>query len=557
MTVPLYLKSVSALKRIACAILMLTAVGVYQARAAESEAFSQYLAQWMTQPSLTFNKITLETAPLKRFYEAQQYQAFWVDGSSINKRAQRALDVIAKAEEEGLNSALYNVHTIRRIAALNHGNAEERMQVRLSLELLISHAIMSYANDMHTGTVRPQWNTGKTAPNEDEQLAMLVAAAATKDTAGYLAALTPKSAPYMALKRTLKQHQAIAAKGGWPAWQSGKPIKQGMSDARVTTLASILTLTGDMKAKAHGTIYDAPLVTAVESFQDRHGLEVNGIVDSATQQALAVPVTKRIEQIAMTMERMRWMPQDLGSRYVVVNIPGYELRGVNGNETIAMDVIVGKPNSRTPMFSKEITDVVLNPSWGVPPKIALNEMLPKIRNNPDYLTNAGYHVTSNGQRVDPSEVDWESVGRGNFNYAFRQPPGSGNALGKVKFTIPNSDNIYLHDTSQRGLFVRAERSMSHGCVRLSNPKAFTHFMLAGEGWSADKIDAAYDSSASRTVAVAPMPVYTVYWTSWVDEAGKTHFARDVYGFDKSLLAAMTIKPSATEDVALAFNDLPR
>lgn len=248
------------------------------------------------------------------------------------------------------------------------------------------------------------------------------------------------------------------------------------------------------------------------------------------------------------------MPESLGSRYVLVNIPAYQLTAVNGSKHLQMDVIVGKPNTPTPMFSKNITGLSINPTWGVPKKIAVNEMLPKVRKNPGYLNQAGYEVVDNsGTAINPSDINWDSVGKFNFAYNFRQAPGSGNALGKVKFSIPDSDDIYLHDTSQRKLFANADRALSHGCVRLSDPKALTQFMLQGEGWSEAKIEASYDGNDSRTVAITPMPVHLVYWTSWVDVAGKVHFSQDIYGKDKSLLAAMGTPNRKEEFVKLAMN----
>lgn len=534
-------------------VFLLVGGALYRASAAENEAsFSQYLAQWLAEPELHFNGVKINPEVMRQFYASQQYQAFWADRDGLTKRAKKALDVIASADDEGINGDLYAVHTIRRIAALNHGDEATRLRVRMSLEVLMSQAVIDYASHMQGGSVRPQWKTGATAVADAAQVDLLRRATAPRDTASYLVALAPQTAEYIALKAALLNYQALAAKGGWPEFPVGKPIKPDTSDARVVTVARILTLMGDLAVTQAepSALYQGEIVTAVKHFQERHGLEADGVIGRTTQEALAVPVGKRLDQIAASMERMRWMPHDLGSRYVLVNVPGYRLRAVDGDRTLAMNVIVGKPATKTPMFSKEITNVVLNPSWGVPARIAVNEMLPKLKNDPDYLVRGGYTVSENGQVVNPQDIDWESVERGNFTYAFKQQPGDGNALGKVKFTIPDSDNIYLHDTSQRKLFVRSERSLSHGCVRLADPEAMTKFMLVGEGWSEKSVEAAYASAASRTVNITPMPVHLVYWTSWADESGKLHFARDIYGMDKPLMQAMApsvpLKGTATK-----------
>jgi len=306
-------------------------------------------------------------------------------------------------------------------------------------------------------------------------------------------------------------------------------------------LRQILIAQGDLPQAGYPPgMYDAATVEGVKRFQARHGIEPDGVIGKPTQEALNVSAAGCVQQIAMTLERMRWMGHDMGSRYVLVNVPAYRLKAVAGNQQLVMDVIVGKPATKTPMFSKEITNVVFNPTWSVPPKIALKEMLPKIRKNPNYLAHAGFSIIGqDGEAISAGAIDWDNVDQGNFNYTLRQDAGDGNALGKVKFTIPDSDNIYLHDTSNHKLFARTERSLSHGCIRLSNPKAMTEFVLNNEGWSENKIESAYASSSSRTVSITPLPVHLVYWTTWVDDAGQTHFGRDIYGMNQRLLIAMS------------------
>ena len=530
---------------------LLTLTPAVQA-APDSDAWT--MSQWLSQPELVFDSVRVPTTKLREFYASRNFQPIWVDASGLNDRGRKTLDVLEKAGDEGVNPALYALRSMHQIAS-EHAQAERRIQVRLSLEILMSNAVMRYAGDMQGGFTRPQWDTGHAALGAAEQIALLKEAAGSENTAGFLQGLAPQSPDYLALKKSLQNYQDIAARGGWSGFMVGAVIKPGASDARVENLRQILTLTQDLPTTqtpaANAIVYDAKLVDAVKHFQLRHSIEPDGVVNMMTQQALSVPVAKRIEQIAMTLERMRWMPRDLGNRYVLVNVPAYRLRAVMGSDQLAMGVIVGKRDTQTPMFSKNITQVVFNPSWGVPQKIAMKEMLPKVQKNPNYLINAGYTVTSNGQVLDPHSVDWSSVGSDNFTYAFRQNPGDGNALGKVKFTIPDSDNIYLHDTSQHQLFSKADRSMSHGCVRLSNPEAMTKFVLSHEGWEGKKIETAYNGDVSRTVTITPLPVHLVYWTSWVDEKGAVHFQKDIYGKDQSFLAA--IHKPVRDDVRLAMN----
>ncbi len=519
-----------------------------------NDAGAIQLTQWLAQPTLTLSDTTIDMTPLRPVY-ATDTHLLWVDDAGLTTQASRALAVIAAADTQGINPELYNLHAIQAIAAMVPQDATEVMQHRVSLELLVSTAILRYTTDMHSGIARHQWDTGADSLTAETRAGFIRSAALAPDTANYLAAMAPNSTQYSQLMKAYMQYAAIAKNGGWPAFTPGKAIKPGMQDERVPVLRQILAVNGDMLAlPANATTeYDAATVAGVKMFQARHGIEAGGVIDAATQAAIGISAQKRVEQIALTMERMRWMPRDLGSRYVLVNLPSYGLTAVANGRELNMHVIVGKTATPTPMFSKEITDITFNPSWSVPAKIAANEMLPKIRKNPNYLAHAGFTLVSNGETVDPSNIDWSNVSKSQFNYTIRQNPGDDNALGKVKFTIPDSDNIYLHDTSNRSMFDRTDRDLSHGCVRLGDPRALTRFVLNSEGWSEAKIDAAYDASASRTVRITPLPVHLVYWTSWVDNQGLTHFAPDIYGKDKSLLAEMSAPIKRSENVKVALN----
>lgn len=516
---------------------------------------SSVLYQWLQQPQLLFGERYLKTSELRNFYAAEGFRPLWVTSRGLTPNGGAVLNVLANAGQHGLNIERYHVGEIRAIAAMQPADDDVAMQQTMGMEVLMSSAILRYAADMEGGTVAPQWETGKSPADAQERVTILKQVAEASDPASALEALAPNNRAYNALKNALQNYQAIAAQGGWAHLSEGSKITPGQHDARIATVRQILIAQGDLaQASFPADTYDIATADGIKHFQERHGIEPDGVIGKSTQDALNIPAATCVQQIAMTMERMRWMPHDLGSRYVLVNIPAYQLTAVSGNTQLAMDVIVGKPDTKTPMFSKEITSVVLNPTWSVPAKIAMKEMLPKIRNNPDYLANAGFSVIDNsGHVVLPSSIDWETASNSSFDYTLRQDAGDGNALGKVKFLIPDSDDIYLHDTSNHGLFARADRSLSHGCVRLSNPRAMTQFVLNSEGWSEQKIASAYDSDASRTVKIAPLPVHLVYWTAWVDDAGRTHFGRDVYGMDKPLMLAMYGNPKASESIKLAMN----
>ncbi len=352
----------------------------------------------------------------------------------------------------------------------------------------------------------------------------------------------------LALQKALKQYKELSDNGGWPEWQVGKKITAGDSDDRIPTLRNLLTITSDYAPiatiSAESQHYDDTLVEAVKHFQARHGLNADGTLGKSTQTALAVPVSRRIAQIIVTLERIKNNPELIEPKFILVNLPGYTLYGMEQEKTaLQMRVIIGNKDNHTPLFDKVVTDIVFNPPWNVPARIARNELMPKLRENPAYFINAGFTVTQDGIPIDPMSV---SANTEDDNLSFRQQPGHGNALGKIKFNIPDSDDIYLHSTANPQLFAKEERALSHGCVRLEKPRDLAHFVLGDEaGWDSAKIDHMYDSTTEHHVAVTEVPVHLVYWTAFVDEQGVAYFYDDIYGKDNAVEARMKDTESTT------------
>ncbi|HZC01403.1 MAG TPA: L,D-transpeptidase family protein, partial [Gammaproteobacteria bacterium] len=277
----------------------------------------------------------------------------------------------------------------------------------------------------------------------------------------------------------------------------------------------------------------------------RHGLAADGVVGASTLAALNVPVGARIRQIELNMERWRWLPQDLGERYILVNIANFALDVVeNGQSVLTMRVVAGKPTRRTPFFSAQMTYVVLSPHWYVPPTIAIQDKLPLIRRDPKYMARQNLKIFSDGPggatRVDPRAIDWSSVSARNFPYRLRQDPGPRNALGRVKFMFPNSYHVYLHDTPSRELFARAERAFSSGCIRLEKPIELAEYLLRDDPrWSRQSILSSIDRGREQVVHLpAPIPVHLFYWTTWMSDEGVVHFRKDIYERDHVLDGAL-------------------
>jgi murein L,D-transpeptidase YcbB/YkuD len=338
------------------------------------------------------------------------------------------------------------------------------------------------------------------------------------------------------LDKVLRQYRELAQNGGWPTWKPGKILRPGQSDPRIPTLRQMLVITGDYPAyggvASHSRQFDDTLVNALKRFQLRHGLNADGHLGRETQMALTVPVEKRISQIMATQERMRERATSYEPKFILVNLPAYRLYGFEGGKpALTMRVIIGNRQNHTPLFDNEVTDVVFNPPWSVPQRIARNELIPKMRKNPAYFMNAGFVITQDGQPVDPVAM----ANSEDTNFSFRQLPGADNALGKIKFNIPDADNIYLHSTSTPRLFAKDDRALSHGCVRLEKPRELAYFVMGQEDhWDKSRIDKAYDSDSLRYVKVSHVPVHLVYWTAFVDSAGTPYFYNDVYQKDNAV-----------------------
>jgi murein L,D-transpeptidase YcbB/YkuD len=315
-----------------------------------------------------------------------------------------------------------------------------------------------------------------------------------------------------------------------------------MQHEQVVPLRRRLKLTGDLAVDPFPDMdmYDRWLEEAVMHYQQRHGLEVDGRVGPQTRRSLNIMVSDRIRQIRINMERWRWLPRELGKRYVMVNMTGYELYIMeNGSEVLSMPVIIGMSYRSTPTFSGLISYMEYNPYWTIPKKLVLEDIVPHQRRDPSYLSRKSikvYKGWANAKEIDPETVDWNSVNEENFHYWLRQEPGPKNALGRVKFIFSNPYAVYLHGTPDRQLFDRVVRALSSGCIRVKDPVRLAAFLLNDgslkkEEEVLEKIHLGTNQSVTLPIAI---PIYLVYWTAWVDEDGKMNFRHDVYGRDTRL-----------------------
>ena len=466
-------------------------------------------------------------------------------------RANALVARLKAAEDDGLDPKDYPGAQLAKLNAAA-GPTTDKRGLAIT-ELYFSAAFLEYASDVKVGRFLPN----KVDPNfflkgrTIDQLAALKDLARAGDLDRFFTGWQPNKPVYAALRSALAGYRALAAAGGWGAVPLGPALKPGMEDPRVPAIRARLSRTDGAAAHAPSAdenAYDDALVESVKRFQARQGLDVDGVVGSSTIVAMNVPVEDRIKSIIVAMERLRWMPEDLGKQYLIVNIAGFELRRVDaGDIKERMAVVVGKPYHRTPVFSDKIRYVEFNPYWNVPYGIAVKEELPKLRRNPGAVAAQGFEAMQGDRVLALQSIDWSQYGPGHFPFQLRQKPGTNNALGRVKIIFPNTHNVYLHDTPARSLFGRSARAFSHGCIRLARPLDLADQVLrAGgvEGWNRERIDGVIASARTTVVNLRDqLPVHITYLTAWVD-GDVANFRGDIYGHDAKLLAALDGKAIA-------------
>ena len=327
---------------------------------------------------------------------------------------------------------------------------------------------------------------------------------------------------YKGLKDQLTKYLTIAKNGGWPQVNSiKKPLKQGATSPDIAIIKKRLAISGDLVGSDTTQVFNDTLVTAVKNFQVRHGFNETGIISDTLVKEMNVPVVKRVQQLLMNMDRMRWLANEPTGNLIVVNIPEFVMHVYEGKQKVFdIDVVVGKEGHNTMMFNGDLNQVVFSPYWNVPTSIVAKEILPAIEKNSNYIAKENMEITGNDDGLP----------------VIRQKPGPGNALGKVKFLFPNSFNIYFHDTPAKSLFDKDKRAYSHGCIRLREPEKLANYVLRNQPeWTPEKIREAMDSGDEKYVKVKdPIPVVITYYTAWVDEGGRLNFRGDIYGHDERL-----------------------
>ena len=458
---------------------------------------------------------------VEAFYAATGYQPLWL-AEGAEARLDALLATLEDAGSHALPVARYQGSALREAVAGLREDA--RLEAVAHLEVALTLAYLTYARDVSSGLLEPRQVSRelKVNPPRPEQLDLLTDVALAGDFPAHLASLPPQSPEYVTLRA---RYQGFTAEEWAAPVPKGRSLRPGQSSDRIPALRNRLAALGDYVSGPveEGTerLYDPGLEAAVRRFQGRHGLNVDGIVGPATLAAINTAPEFRAAQIAVNMERIRWLNRELGDRHVYVNLADFMVYLVeDGRPVFESRVVIGKARDhRTPEFSDEMEHIVVNPRWYVPRSIAQEEILPRLANDPTYLERRNMRI---------------------INGTIVQGPGPSNALGRVKFIFPNDDAIYLHDTPAKSLFRRDVRAYSHGCVRVEKPYDFAYALLAPQ--EADP-EAAFKrwlrTGNERFVKLQRfVPVHITYRTAWVDAAGVDQFRQDVYGRDKLVAEAL-------------------
>jgi len=515
----------------------------------EGQSALRGIVQAGTLPDLRWPDFSDYQKNVQKFYESYGYSLPWVRGMEPTLEAQQIIAVLVQADQKGLSAEDYDgPRWSERLAKLKPAAApSESDAARFDLALTVS--VMRYISDLHIGKVNPRhFDYGLDVEEKKYDLPEFLKnhVVDAPDVAGVLQQVEP---PYPGYQRTIKALQTYLQlakeSDATPLPATQKTISPGDSYPGVPQLLRLLRQMGDLPADADvpadGTTYQGALVDGVKNFQRRFGRTADGRITAQTLADLNVPLSNRIRQMQLTLERWRWLPLSYQHSPIIANIPEFHLRAYDENFKVAlqMNVVVGKAYGHdTPVFSDAMEYAVFRPYWSVPYSIARAEFLPRLARDPDYLAKKGFEVVDSRQEVVASgTVSNEVLEQLRAGKLFiRQTPGPKNSLGLVKFIFPNDYNIYFHDTPEQEFFAQTRRDFSHGCVRLERPADLAVWVLRNNpGWNMDRVQAAMHGTTTQQVNLThPIPVLIVYATVIVTEDGIVHFYDDIYGHDADL-----------------------
>lgn len=492
---------------------------------------------------------------VRSVYAGRDYRPIWTGNGTALGRAAALLRAIQKADQHALNPASYDLQPIAAALRASYqqiqGVPDDSLTARRAdLDLRLSDLFMRFGRDIAQGPFRPgdvgaDWYVAD--PTIDIERALI--RAADGEVGQALRRLASVHEDYAQLQEQLRRYQQIAEDGGFPKLSNGATLVEGDSGTRVVALRKRLALEMEVPGAPADGILNGELVRALAAYQKRRGLQVDSVLGPNTVRELNTPVERRIEQIQANLIRWQWLPTDLGSRHILVNLPAYQLRAYDGGEEVlTMPVIVGADygGRATPVFSDSLTYAEFRPYWNIPHSIAADEIVPAALGNPGYMQANGYELVrdydaSPEDTLPPTASNLRAAAAGDL--LIRQKPGPENALGLVKYMFPNSFAIYLHDTPADNLFDRRERAFSHGCVRVEDPPRLGAFVFQEKGWGAEDIARRMqeDNPATEVEVPTPIPVYMMYLTAFLGSDGAMNFRDDLYDYDTPILEALAAR----------------
>jgi murein L,D-transpeptidase YcbB/YkuD len=524
-----------------------TQVGTPAADSGQTSAVLRQIAGAGQLADLRWPDFSDYLPPVQNFYQPAGYALAWVRAGLPAPQALGIIGVLQKAADKGLDAEDYDGS--RWAARLAHLHAASETEVA-HFDAALTVCTMRYISDLHNGKVNPKYfHIGLDVEHKKYSLPDFLRQRLV-DAPDPRAVLETVEPPFPGYKRTeaaLVRYFDLARRDdGEPLPAPAKTLVPGSPYPGVPRLTRLLRLLGDLPQDAPATVdanaYAGPLVDAVKHFQRRHGLQPDGRLDAQTLKSLNTPLSFRVRQMQLTLERWRWLPHDFAEPPIIVNIPEFNLRAYSTDQEVAieMKVIVGKAyGHKTPVFADTMQFVVLRPYWNVPPGIQRSEIVPAIQKDRDYIAKKGFEViTHGGQVVASSTIGDDMLARLRAGtLEVRQKPGPSNSLGLVKLIFPNNHNVYLHSTPAQELFSRSRRDFSHGCIRVEKPDELTAWVLRNNpGWNLERVREAMNSGKDnqRINLAKPIPVLILYGTAIVDEAGAAQFFDDIYGLDADL-----------------------
>lgn len=541
----------------------------------------KYMEHWLIESSReVVGEVRLKHVDsIEPFYLRRDYQPVWMNSYELTNAGKVLLQILRETAADDWRNYGYELAILERETSRLSNLPKQATAV----EVLLTDAFITYAQQVmnsqllpdtlegdHTSIRRVSAEMNRPMVTEEQIVDLLNESIRRNELNALLENLTPSHPGYLRLRKELNRYLAIANSGQWYPLPNELRLSLNDRHRMVPHVRWLLSQTGDMpkgalswlfreakertQAPKAGVevdlnrpefLFDNALVEAVKSFQRRHRLNDHGQLDEKTLAWLNIPPHQTAQKIALNMKRWRHLPRELGNRHIMVNMADYRLQLMNnGSSELDMKVIIGSKQHRTPVMVQTMSTLELAPSWSVPRGIAVNSLLPRARRNPNYLEERGYQLIGRVDGVDqfvsPQSVNWSKLSSSNFPYRLVQKPGATNALGGVKFLLPNDQDIYLHDTSQPELFNLDDRALSSGCVRVEQPRLLAEKLLRGQqGWYRNQIDAAITQNRTTRIRLPEeIPVYLMYWTAWVGDDDSLQIREDVY--QRDLIAGLPV-----------------